>query len=158
MVVNIMMKFMSFAEKMRGRKLPFYNNHLKVGASQVLMVHNSPTLKSFGTKLCHLSFFSLTHSLSLSLCLFFFSLYLLGHLRAAVDLDGADLLEVSLHDVGALEHELAALALEVLLFEDSDPPLSSLIHHLLLVHDGHLSLVSRQLKKGGIKNMVSSEC
>lgn len=62
------------------------------------------------------------------------------YLRAIVDLDGADLLEISLEDVGALECELAALALEVLLLEDSDSPLPSLIHHLLLIHDGRLSV------------------
>lgn len=58
------------------------------------------------------------------------------HLRAIVHLDRADLLEIPVQNVWALQHELAALALEVFLFPHSDPPLPPLLHLLSLIHDG----------------------
>ena len=56
-------------------------------------------------------------------------------LRSVLDLHGADLVEAPLHDVLALQHELAALALEVLLLPHGDLELTHLLH-LLSVHGG----------------------
>lgn len=55
------------------------------------------------------------------------------NLRSVLDLDGADLVEAPLHDVLALQHELASLSLEVLLLPHCDPELTHLLH-LLSVH------------------------
>lgn len=60
-------------------------------------------------------------------------------LRSVLNLDGADLVEAPLHDVLALQHELTALALEVLLFPDCDLELAHLLH-LLSVHGCFFSL------------------
>ena len=57
-------------------------------------------------------------------------------LRSVLDLHGADLVESPLHDVLALQHELAALALEVLLLPHGDLELTHLLH-LLSVHVGY---------------------
>lgn len=69
-------------------------------------------------------------------------------LRAVLHFDGADLLEAPLHDILALQHELTALALEVLLLPDSDPPLSHLLHHLLLCVHGCCVVTSLSTIKG----------
>lgn len=55
------------------------------------------------------------------------------YLRSVLHLDGADLVEAPLHDVLALQHELAALPLEVLLLPHGDLELAHLLH-LLSVH------------------------
>lgn len=60
-------------------------------------------------------------------------------LRSILNLDGADLVEAPLHDVLALQHELTALALEVLLLPDCDLVLAHLLH-LLSVHGYCFSL------------------
>ena len=60
-------------------------------------------------------------------------------LRPILDLDGADLVEAPLHDVLALQHELTALSLEVLLLPDCDLELAHLLH-LLSVHGCCFSL------------------
>lgn len=60
-------------------------------------------------------------------------------LRSILNLDGADLVEAPLHDVLALQHELTALALEVLLLPDCDLELAHLLH-LLSVHGYCFSL------------------
>lgn len=54
-------------------------------------------------------------------------------LRSILNLDGTDLVEAPLHDVLALQHELTALSLEVLLLPDCDLELAHLLH-LLSVH------------------------
>lgn len=54
-------------------------------------------------------------------------------LRSVLHLDGTDLVEAPLHDVLALQHELTALALEVLLLPHGDLELTHLLH-LLSVH------------------------
>lgn len=59
-------------------------------------------------------------------------------LRPILNLDGTDLVEASFHDVLALQHELAALALEVFLLPDRDLELAHLLH-LLSVHGCSLS-------------------
>lgn len=64
------------------------------------------------------------------------------HLRAVVHLDRADLLEVPVQNIGALQSELTALALEVFLFPHCDPPLALLLHLLSLIHDCRLSALS----------------
>lgn len=69
-------------------------------------------------------------------------------LRAVLHFDGADLLEAPLHDVLALQHELTALALEVLLLPDSDPPLSHLLHHLLLCVHGCCVVTNLSASRG----------
>lgn len=55
------------------------------------------------------------------------------HLRSVLHLDGTDLVEAPLHDVLALQHELTALSLEVLLLPHCDLELTHLLH-LLSVH------------------------
>lgn len=60
-------------------------------------------------------------------------------LRSVLNLDGADLVEAPVHDVLALQHELAALSLEVLLLPHSDLELAHLLH-LLSVHGCHVFL------------------
>lgn len=69
-------------------------------------------------------------------------------LRSILNLDGADLVEAPLHDVLALQHELTALSLEVLLLPDCDLELAHLLH-LLSVHGCCFSLGGYSLKKGG---------
>ncbi len=64
------------------------------------------------------------------------------HLRAIVHLDRANLLEIPVQNVLALQRELTALALEVFLFPHCDPPLPLLLHLLSLIHDGRLSALS----------------
>lgn len=59
-------------------------------------------------------------------------------LRSVLHLDGTDLVEAPLHDVLALQHELAALPLEVLLLPHGDLELAHLLH-LLSVHGCCLS-------------------
>lgn len=61
------------------------------------------------------------------------------NLRSILNLDGADLVEAPLHDVLALQHELTALSLEVLLLPDCDLELAHLLH-LLSVHGCCFSL------------------
>lgn len=60
-------------------------------------------------------------------------------LRSILNLDGTDLVEAPLHDVLALQHELTALSLEVLLLPDCDLELAHLLH-LLSVHGCCFSL------------------
>ena len=71
-----------------------------------------------------------------------------ANLRSILHLDGADLVEAPLHDVLALQHELTALALEVLLLPDCDLELAHLLH-LLSVHGCCFSL--------GIYSMTKAE-
>lgn len=75
-----------------------------------------------------------------------------GHLRAVLHLDGADLSELSVQNVLALHGKLAAFTVEVLLLEDSDPPLAlpPLLHLLLRVHGCRpsLSVLSTQTGEG----------
>ena len=68
------------------------------------------------------------------------------NLRSILNLDGADLVESPLHDVLALQHELTALSLEVLLLPDCDLELAHLLH-LLSVHGCCYSLGGYSLKK-----------
>lgn len=73
------------------------------------------------------------------------------NLRSILDLDGADLVEAPLHDVLALQHELTALSLEVLLLPDCDLELAHLLH-LLSVHGCCFSLGCYSLSRGrGLK-------
>lgn len=67
-------------------------------------------------------------------------------LRSILNLDGADLVEAPLHDVLALQHELTALSLEVLLLPDCDLELAHLLH-LLSVHGCCFSLGGYSLTK-----------
>lgn len=60
-------------------------------------------------------------------------------LRSILNLDGTDLVEAPVHDVLALQHELTALSLEVLLLPDCDLELAHLLH-LLSVHGCCFSL------------------
>jgi len=59
-----------------------------------------------------------------------------GHLRARLHLDGADLAEAALHDAGALHEEFAALALEALLLPHRDLVLPQGIHGFAAGHAG----------------------
>lgn len=72
-------------------------------------------------------------------------------LRSVLHLDGADLVEAPLHDVLALQHELTALALEVLLLPDCDLELAHLLH-LLSVHGCCFSLVCYSLTRRKVEN------
>lgn len=68
-------------------------------------------------------------------------------LRSILNLDGTDLVEAPVHDVLALQHELTALSLEVLLLPDCD---LELVHrlHLLSVHGCCFSLRGYSLGRG----------
>lgn len=76
-----------------------------------------------------------------------------SHLRSVLNLDGADLVEAPLHDVLALQHELTALSLEVLLLPDRDPELAHLLH-LLSVHGCRFSLQGSISAGEKVKNDV----
>lgn len=62
-----------------------------------------------------------------------------GHLRAGLHLDGADLAEAAFHDAGALHEELAALALEALLLPHCDLVLPQGVHGFAAGHAGRLA-------------------
>ena len=77
-------------------------------------------------------------------------------LRSVLDLHGADLVEAPLHDVLALQHELAALALEVLLLPHGDLELTHLLH-LLSVHGGCWLALTRCFLSQGRKEEVRKQ-
>ena len=77
-------------------------------------------------------------------------------LRSILNLDGADLVESSLHDVRALQHELTALSLEVLLLPDRDLELAHLLH-LLSVHGCCFSRRGYSLQKKTLKYKMVDE-
>ncbi len=79
----------------------------------------------------------------------------LKDLRSVLNLDGADLVEAPLHDVLALQHELTALSLEVLLLPDCDLELAHLLH-LLSVHGCCFSLGGYSLTK--VEGLKKVQC